>query len=35
MKDMGFGYFKLLYQFLKSFSVVAFALAAPVEPLEK
>jgi hypothetical protein len=30
MIDMWFGYFKLLYQFFKSFPVVAFALAAPV-----
>jgi len=35
MKETWFGYFKLLYQFLKSFPVVVFALAVPVEPLEK
>jgi len=27
MKGTWFGYFKLLYQFLKSFPVIAFALA--------
>jgi len=35
MKYAWFGDFKTIYQFFKPFPVVAFALTAPVKPLEK
>ena len=35
MKYAWFGYFKTLDQFFEPFPVVAFALTAPIKPLEK